>query len=462
MESPYQPFWKQAMIEEVKALQLNNTWELVEGGIPFDSSAIGSRWVFKTKENPDGTTRYKARLVIKRYKQQYSIDYTETYAPVGRLDALRILLALAAEHALKLHHLDIVTAFLNPLLDQNDIFMLLPSGIQYTDSTLYESQIVCLRKALFGLKQAPRLWNKDVDSFLLSLDFVKSAAEPSLYNLRNTVYLLLYVHDMLLAYCDDKLFDDVLQQIKMKYRSTDLGPARRFLGLEITRLTSGGYRLSQEGYIHSTLSRFGRADANTVSTPLAKDIVLDSPATENDKVVNQRNYLSIVGSLMYVALRTLPDIAFAVTKLSQYNHEPRTSHFTAAKRVLRYLKSTSTYRLQFFREENSGFRGPNKLIGYMDADWTSNPQDQKSISRYVFFLEASVSWKSKRQAIIAISTTEAEFSAYLEVSKQALWLQQPIEDLATQVVFLPLPQPRIIVPIKLNAPRTTQFTITAV
>ena len=428
-ESPHQPLWKEAMVEEVKALQLNDTWELVDGGIPFDSNAIGSRWIFKTKEKPDGTTRYKARLVIKGYEQQYGIDYTETYAPVGRLDALRILLALAAEHALKLHHIDIVTAFLNPVLDQDDIFMLLPSGIQFTDSTLHESQVFRLRKALYGLKQAPRLWNKDVDSFLVSLGFVKSPAEPSLYNLRNSVYLLLYVDDMLLAYSDDKLFSDVLQQIKTKYRSTDLGPARRFLGLEITQLMSGGYRLSQEGYIHSILSRFGLTDANTVSTPLAKDIVLDSPATENDKVVNQRNYLSIIGSLMYAALGTRPDIAFTVTKLSQYNHEPRTSHLTAAKQVLRYLKSTSTYGLQFSRNENSGFQGPNKLIGFTDADWAGNPQDRKSISGYVFFLGAPVSWKSKRQTIIATSTTEAEFSAYLEVSKQALWLRQLIEDI---------------------------------
>jgi len=410
-ESPLQPFWKQAMVEELQAFQLNDTWNLVDGSIPVNSHAMGSRWVFKTKENPDSTIRYKARLVIKGYEQQYGVDFTETSAPVGRLDALRILIALAAERTLKLYHLDIVTAFLNPVLDQDDVYMLLPSRIQHINPTLHESQVVHLRKALYGLKQAPRLWNKDVDRFLLSLGFVKSPAEPSLYS-------------------DDNLFRDILRQIKVKYRSTDLGPVRRFLGLEITRLTSGGYRLSQEGYIHSILSRFGLASANTVSTPLAKDSILDLSATENDKLVDQRNYLSIIGSLMYAALGTRPDIAFAVTKLSQYNHKPRTSYLTAAKRVLRYLKSTITYGLQFSKDANSRRLGPYKLGGYTDADWARNPQDRKSISGYIFFLGAPVSWKSKRQAIIATSTTEAEFSAYLEISKQALWLRQLVEDIS--------------------------------
>ena len=429
-ESPLQPFWKQAMVEELQALQLNDTWNLVDGSIPVNSHAIESRWVFKTKENPDGTIRYKARLVIKGYEQQYGVDFTETYAPVGRLDALRILIALAAKRTLKLYHLDIVTAFLNPVLDQDDVYMLLPSEIQHINPTLHESQIVHLHKARYGLKQAPRLWNKDVDRFLLSLGFVKSPAEPSLYSLRNSLYLLLYVDDMLLAYSDDNLFRDILRQIKAKYRSTDLGPVRTFLGQEITRLTSGGYRLSQEGYIHSILSRFGLASANTVATPLAKDSILDLSATENDRLVDQRNYLSIIGSLMYAALGTRPDIAFAVTKLSQYNHEPRTSHLTAAKRVLRYLKSTITYGLQFSKDANSRRLGPYKLVVYTNSDWAGNPQDRKSISGYIFFLGAPVSWKSKRQAIIATSTTEAEFSADLKVSKQALWLRQLVEDIS--------------------------------
>jgi len=129
--------------------------------------------------------------------------------------------------------------------------------------------------------------------------------------------------------------------------------------------------------------------------------------------------ISIIGSLMYAALGTRPDIAFAVTKLCQYNHEPITSHLTAAKRVLQYLQSTSTYGLEFSKDANSGLPGSYKLIGYTDADWAGNPQVRKSISGYIFFLGAPVSWKSKRQAIIATSTIEAEFSAYLEVSKQA-------------------------------------------
>src|SRR5207237_1428857 len=150
--SPVQHFWAQAIKDEVKALQINNTWDPVPGSILFGLNPIGSKWVFKTKENPDGTTRYKARLVIKGFKQQYGIDYTETYASVGRLDTLRILLALAAEQDLKLHHLDIVTTFLNPCVDQDHLYMLLPPGIQYADASLQEFQTVRFQKALYGLK----------------------------------------------------------------------------------------------------------------------------------------------------------------------------------------------------------------------------------------------------------------------------------------------------------------------
>jgi len=133
---------------------------------------------------------------------------------------------------------------------------------------------------------------------------------------------------------------------------------------------------------------------------------------------------------MYAVLGTRPDIAFAVTKLSQYNHEPCTSHLMEAKRVLPNLKSTRKYGLWFSKDESSGLLGPHKLIGYTDADWAGNPQDRKSISRYIFFLGAPVSWKSKRKDIIATSTTESEFSAYLEVSELALGLRQLIEGIS--------------------------------
>jgi len=426
--SPLRELWIQAMREEVSALESNQTWEITTG-IPHNCQPIGSRWIFRTKPNPDGSTRYKARLVIKGYEQRYGTDYNETYAPVGRLEALRILLTLASQQGLTLHHLDVVTAFLNPRVDRDNLYMILPDGVEKAEPSLQPQQVVRLRKALYGLKQAPRLWYREIDSFLMSLGFAKSLAEPNLYILDRFLFLLLYVDDMLLAYQDKAVFESILVQLKDRYQITDLGRAQRFLGLEIVQLASGEYRLSQTEYIKDVLHRFGMANANPVSTPLAKDTSLDVSATRLDNAASQKEYMSIIGSLMYTALGTRPDITFAVTKLSQYNHDPRTTHMTAAKRVLRYLKYSQDLGLVFRKDSDLTSSNLHKLHAYTDADWAGNPQDRKSISGYVFFLGAPISWKSKRQSIIATSTTEAEFTAFLDVSKQALWLRQLLEDI---------------------------------
>src|SRR5258705_7229734 len=162
--------------------------------LPFASKPIGCKWVFKTKINPDGSTRYKARLVIKGYQQVEGVDFTETYAPVSKMATFRLLLSKCAKQHWSIDHLDVVTAFLNPKIDRNDIYMDLPEGVEWLDPRLVGCRSLRLLKALYGLKQAPRLWFEDIRAFLLSLGFTGCEEDLNLY-IKNGVMLLLYVDD---------------------------------------------------------------------------------------------------------------------------------------------------------------------------------------------------------------------------------------------------------------------------
>ena len=238
--------------------------------------------------------------------------------------------------------MDVVTAFLHPKIDQPDIFMNLPELHDLGDLSEFDlsgrNQVVRLRKALYGLKQSPRLWHKEIDSFLLSLDFTQSLAEPNLY-LTNNVLILLYVdHLQLFFNCREKA-EEIKGKLKEKYRMTDLGPTRRFLDMDIDTMESG-FALYQTPYIESLLQRFKMTDAYGVDTPIDCNVSLEMTENDTDKLVDQIAYLAIVGSLMYAALGTRPDTSFAVSLLSSFNAKPRTRHLTAAKRVLRYLKKT--------------------------------------------------------------------------------------------------------------------------
>jgi len=203
MSSPESTQWRKAMMEEWDAILRNKTFQAfqeqeypTENGapvnptefesltslqIPGDIKPISSKWVFKTKLNPDGTTRYKVRLVIRGFQQAAGVDFLETYAPVSKLSTFRFILALAARNGWHIDHLDVVTAFLNPVIDCETVFMSLPPGMAWVDPRFKRVQFVRLRKALYGLRQAPRLWYEEIHRFLLSIGLVQSTVDSNLY-----------------------------------------------------------------------------------------------------------------------------------------------------------------------------------------------------------------------------------------------------------------------------------------
>jgi len=360
MLSPQKNKWEAVIMDEYNSIIRNETFSLAQA--QFGNKPIGSKWVFKTKRKPDGSTRYKARLVIKGYEQ---MDYGETYAPVGKLTTFQLLISLAARKKWKIDHLDVVMAFLNPDVDDDTLFMELPEG--WPEHGPEEVTVVRLRKPLYGLKQAPHLWYRHINAFLLSLGFIESEANPNLY-IRNLGEMLplLYIDDMLLAYAPTaaKEAEEIKQALAATYTITNLGTACQFLGIEIHYDTDGLISLGQRVFIDSVLKQFHTEAAHGAATPLDDKVKLDLAEEEEDGEVDPKTYQAIVGSLMYIALATRPDISFAVAALSRYNLRPFARHLTAAQCVLRYLKVTKDYHLRY----NSSTTGPNTLIGYTDSE----------------------------------------------------------------------------------------------
>ena len=253
MESPLRNDWKRAMEEESTLILLNNTFSALNSweARPLKVEPIGSKWVYQTKHNPDGSTRFIARLVIKGYEQT---DFGETYAPMGKLSTFRYLISLIGRYRWNMDDSEVATAFLNPEIDDDDIYMTLPEG--WPEGLNAPKFIVGVRKVLYGLKHVPRLWHDDINSCLLSLGFMQSSADPNLYLRSDGISILLFVDNISMSYLEaaTKAAIEVKAKLSQKYRITNLGPARQFLIIEIYRDDNGsGISLGQRAYITTIL-----------------------------------------------------------------------------------------------------------------------------------------------------------------------------------------------------------------
>jgi len=327
--------------------------------------------------------------------------------------------------------LDEVTAFLNPEVDDDDIYMTLPEG--WPEGLNAPTIVVRLKTAHYGLKQAPRLWHNDINTFLLSLEFTQSLADPNLYLRSNGILMLLYVDDISMFYPEDatKAEIEVKARVSEKYKITNPGPAHQFLGIEIHREengTSTGISLGQKAFITTILKRFNMQNAHGASTPMDPNVKLDLSEHRGEKELKDiKGYQAIVGSLMYAALATRSDISFAVAALCRFNSRPFTSHLTTARSVLQYLKSTADFRLHF---SGSSTGSNDQLTGYTDSDWANDSADRKSQRGHVFLLcNGAVSWQSRKQDLIAMSTLEAEYIACSEGSRETKSLLQLHRDI---------------------------------
>lgn len=430
--------WKKAMEEELTMLKDTGTWELVDP--PQGANIVGSKWVYKAKKDAAGNVvRYKARLVAQGFSQVPGVDYFDTFAPVAKLSSIRAVLAIAAARDLEVHQIDIKGAYLNgKLTDDEVIYMRQPPG--FTDPA-HPKQVCCLRKTLYGLKQSGRRWYQRLCEILVdNLGFVRCEVDQSVFFKASDTGLsviLVHVDDCTIVAKTLALVDSVKGGVKEHVEITDLGEIHWLLGIEVKRDREGGrLMLSQRAYIDASLCRFGFEDLKPITTPMDPSVRLTSDQSPKSTTeiarMSKLPYKEAVGTLMYAALGTRPDIAYAIQVLSKFSKNPGEAHWDAVKRVFHYLKGTRDLWLTY-----GG--GKENLDGFTDADGNM-AEDRRATSGYAFLINrGAVSWSAKRQEIVTLSTTESEYVGATHAAKEALWLRS----LITQIFGEPLPTTNI-------------------
>jgi hypothetical protein len=412
--------WRKAMDSEIKSIEKNQTWELLD--LPTGAKIIGVKWIFKTKLNEKGEVdKYKARLVAKGYSQQHGIDFTEVFAPVARMDTVRMIVALAACRGWDIFQLDVKSAFLHGEL-REDVYVHQPEGYVKKGK---ENKVYKLHKALYGLKQAPRAWFSRIESQFVKEGFQKCPNEQTLFIKRSTggsiLIVSIYVDDLIYTGDDKGMMVEFKKSMMEAFDMTDLGKMRFFLGIEILQKPEGTF-ICQRKYATDILKKFTMSESKPVNSPIVPGFKINRDV--NGAAVDDTYFKQIVGSLMYLTT-TRPDIMFSVSLISRYMSKPTELHLQAAKRILRYLKGTTSYGI-FYKKG-----GETDLLAFTDSDYAGDEEDSKSTSCYVFLLSSgAVSWMSKKQPIVTLSTTEAEFVAAATSACQAVWMRRILKNLS--------------------------------
>ena len=412
--------WRTAVKEELNSIEKNETWTLVK---PVKGKKlIGAKWVFAMKPTDDGKrSKCKARLVAKGFMQREGIDYSETYAPVARLPTVRMLLSIGIQMGMIIEHLDVKTAFLHGNLEE-EVYLKPPPGV-----TVPDDHVLKLKKSLYGLKQSNRCWNHRFHSFMLKLDFNRSDTDSCLYYKRSDrtlTFVVLYVDDLLICCSDAKELEDLKLRLASEFSMKDLGPVKLFMGLEIER-SDDKLIISQQKFIEKVLCKFGMSDCNPIATPMEVGLKLER-AEENKRT--KHPYRELLGSLMYIMIGSRPDICYALTYLSRFQDCASDVHWAHLKRLLRYLKGTTKLCLQY--QIN---KAPT-ILTYVDSDWANDIEERKSTTGFIIKVyENTVIWASKKQKIVTLSSTEAEYVAACTAACETVWVINTLASLKIDV-----------------------------
>lgn len=423
LESEEKELWLEAMKKEVQALEGSNTWNLVER--KRDQNVLPGKWVYKIKTDSNGAIdSYKARYVAKGYKQIEGIDFMETFAPTSKPETFRILLSIAAKENFLLKQMDVKSAYLHPKVEES-IYLEQPPGFEKLSEK--NEKLVCkLNKSIYGLKQAAKNWYEELANFLIGEGFTRSKNDYCLFSKigKEKVYLLTWVDDIVIAGSSETEIEKLKKALETKFKMDDRGDLEWFLGMKVSR-TKDAISLDQETYTNSVLAKFNMEDCKPVKTPAEVNVKFEK-SKEGDELVDETLYRSLIGSLLYLSKQTRPDIAWIVNTLSRFMEKPNIEHWNGSKRVLRYLKATSKLRIVYPCDNNF------QLNGGSDADWSGDIEDRKSTTGYFFKLGYSggcVSWQTKKQQTVALSSCEAEYQGLAATTQEAVFLRSLLNEM---------------------------------
>jgi hypothetical protein len=413
------PDWVVTMQEELNNFMRNEVWHLVPRP---NQNVVGIKWVFRNKQDEHGVvTRNKARLVAKGYSQVEDLDFDKTYAPVVRLESIRVLLAYATYHGFKIYQMDVKSAFLNGPIKE-EVYVEQPPGFE---DSKYPSYVYKLSKALYGLKKAPRAWYECLRDFLITNGFKVGKADPTLFTktiAKDFFICQIYVGDIIFGSTNKSTCEEFSRIMIQKFEMSMMGELKYFIGFQIKQLQEGTF-VSQTKYIQDIIKKFGMKNAKPIKTPMGTNGHLDLDT--RGKSVDQKVYRSMIGSLLYLCA-SRPDIMLSVCMCARFQANPKEVHLRVVKRIMRYLVYTPKFGLRYPR--GSTF----DLIGYSNADYAGCKIDRKITSGTCQFLGRSlVSWASKKQNSVALSTAKAEYIAAGHCCAQLLWMTQTLRDYVT-------------------------------
>ncbi|KAG7536929.1 GAG-pre-integrase domain [Arabidopsis suecica] len=412
--------WRDAIAAERQAMEHNHTWE--EGELPKGKKAVTSKWVFTIKYKSNGDIeRYKARLVARGFTQTYGVDYLDTFAPVAKLHTVRVVLSLATNLEWELWQMDVKNAFLQGELEE-EVYMRPPPGLEDKEAP---GKVLKLKKAIYGLKQSPRAWYHKLSTTLLGRGFKKSEADHTLFTLpsqEGIVVILVYVDDIIISGNDKVGIQDTKDFLKSTFDIKDLGELKYFLGIEVCRSKEGLF-LSQRKYTLDLLSQVGKLGAKPAKTPLEDDYKASRKGElDNKPFEDVTQYRRLVGKLIYLTI-TRPDICFAVNVVSQHMQAPTLHHWNMVNRILKYLKGAPGQGIWMGCNKNT------ELVGYCDADYAGDKTDRRSTTGYCTFIGGNlVTWRSKKQKVVSLSSAEAEYRAMRKITTELMWLKALLKD----------------------------------
>ncbi|PLW07766.1 hypothetical protein PCANC_25701 [Puccinia coronata f. sp. avenae] len=430
LKLPNKSPWLKAADEEYGSLVGMSTWKLVPR--PAKRKIICSKWVFKVKHRPDNLVqKHKACLVAMGYSQVHGINYSKVFALTMRLETLRLILSLLAVRKWTGRQVDFKTAFLNGRLS-DPVYMAQPPGFEDPE---HPDWVCDFERSIYGLKQSPREWNLELHAALVEIGLTQSHYDPTLYFCLDGRKLLgaLAVHvDDLAAVGEQSFVNSTISSLGSRFKIGADDELHHFLSLKIHRLVDKQLvYLSQEHWIDEMQEHFLPGTDAPVATP-TNSAFKDLRRCSASNAPSSGPYQQLLGCLLWSAQCTRPDVSFAVNRLSQFLKDPSESHWQAALRVLWYLVSTKHLRLWL--------GGSLGCLGFSDSDWAEDQQDHHSTSAYTYRLGVgAISWKSCKQALILLSSTEAEYKAMLDACKEGLWLRHLLRELKLlPSTFIPL------------------------